>query len=184
MSVVAWGQAKDRLPTDRIMSDPCRPFRKTARSCPYCRKPLCWKPGTLNPMGRRYRWFRSATRCSRRYPHKSRLPRCRRDRFAVLWCRISAHWLLSALSSRIRETASWESSLGWWKGRDDRVGMTTRPYLPYSACFCSHLTTVEWSYPKWRATFLVLHPSSLARRTACMRTSGRWGFVVYAMYIL
>ena len=79
----------------------------------------------------------------------------------------------------MRSTIPSDSSRGWCRGREERVGMIFRPSRDARAI---HFTIALWVYPRCLATVRVLHPARTSR-TASLLTRGSCGFIEYAMYI-
>ena len=98
------------------------------------------------------------------------------------WCRISAHWFLWALISRMLFTISRARELGWWRGREERVGMSLELWCIVFARFIQF--DIAWcENRKCRATERTEAPAS-TMRTASIRSLGRRGLFSYAIYMI
>ena len=81
----------------------------------------------------------------------------------------------------IAYTISRESARGERFGFDERVDISCSPYVK---SFLHHRSTVEGWTPKYRAVFRMLQFCCFTNLTASLRTLGRCGFFVYAMYVI
>lgn len=120
------------------------------------------------------RWQRFRVRCTE---HKdTEIPSARSSRWMT--CpqrRLPMRFLMMAF------TISRDKARGLVFGFDDCVSILLNPPV---GSFAHHFTIVLCVYPKYRATFLVDQPFCFTRYTASLRTRGRAGFFVYAMYAI
>ena|SRR3989338_1441180 len=97
------------------------------------------------------------------------------------WCTTSEHRFKTSLVASIFASISLDVLLGEVCGLELLVGSS--PFLcQTSFLLLYHLTMVDWLYPKYRATSLVLLPFKTIR-IANTRTFPTFSFVVYAMFI-